>query len=80
MLNDLQQIKITLPKADSYLMYFLLESHEGIAFYSTINEPNNPKGFVTIECNFHVTTAPLVHHLLSQIQKQNLMQLNLLNQ
>jgi len=80
MLNDIEQIQMTLPKSDSYLIYFLLESHEGIAFYSTINDPNTPKGFVTIECNFHATTADQVQHLLSQIQKQNLMQLNLLNQ
>ena len=77
MSNTIQQIKILLPKSDAYFLYFLLESNEGISFYSTIPTPNNPPGLVTIECNFHRSTSANVYHLLEQVKKLNLINLNI---
>ena len=79
MLQDIQQIHIQLPKSDSYFLYFLLEANEGISFYSTIPSSIPTPGLVTIECNFHPSTAANVMHLLEQLKLQNLISYNLMS-
>ena len=79
MAETLEKITILLPKSDSYFLYFLLEAHEGIAFYSTTNVPNTPKGLVTIECYFHPSTSHLVEHLLRELKNQQLISYSLIS-
>ena len=72
MINTLKNLKVLLSKNDAYLMYFLLESQEGICFYSTLpSDPIKP-GLAIIELKFDVSTAELVQQFLNSVQKQKL--------
>lgn len=77
MAKDIKQIVISLAKSDAYFMYFLLESHEGICFYSTLPDQHLQTGLAKIELNFHPSTQNQVLHLLAQIQEQKIMEFSM---
>ncbi len=66
--STIEKIVITLAKKDSYFLYFLLESHEGLCFYSTLEANSNAPGLARIELTFDSSTSEQVRHLLQATQ------------
>ncbi|MBL6989534.1 MAG: hypothetical protein ISR65_07135 [Bacteriovoracaceae bacterium] len=61
-LNQLFSITIRVPKEESAFCYFMLEAHEGLCFYSTL-EFQKGQGFRDIHLqgsiDFHLNFSPI---------------------
>jgi hypothetical protein len=71
-MKPIQNILLTVPKEDSAFVYFILESHEGLCFYSTIDEQNDDSKNSqtrTIHLQFSQEWETPVHHLITHLRR-----------
>lgn len=70
---EVEKFLITLPTNEAFMLYFMLESNEGLCFYSTVEKgsQNNNEGLTQIEATFHPSTKETLIRLLLSI-KHNL--------
>jgi hypothetical protein len=64
--KTVQSIFLTLPKEDSAFVYFTLESHEGLCFYSTTDQ-DLTAGTRTIHLQFSPEWETQIQHLINHL-------------
>ncbi|MBF0300066.1 MAG: hypothetical protein HQK51_15190 [Oligoflexia bacterium] len=68
--KELYHLNLRVSKKDSVYLYFILESHEGICFYSTIHKSISDALFREIEIYATIEFKDAIDHLITNIQNE----------
>lgn len=67
--QDCFQFYVKIEKAQASFLYFMLESHDGIFFYSTLDHETGA-GFRNIALNFHFSMLPQAMNFLKKFNAE----------
>lgn len=64
---ELNEIKIKVLKRDAAFTYFILESNEGVCFYSTLDDDFSLSPYRLIQVHYTPEFSPMVQHILKTL-------------